>query len=62
MIDLYTWPTPNGHKATIMLEEAGMEYRVHPVDIANSEQFAPDYEAINPNGNSHDRRSGWAWR
>ncbi len=50
MIDLYTWPTPNGHKASIMLEEAGIEYRVHPVDIANGEQFAPDYEAINPNG------------
>lgn len=50
MIDLYTWPTPNGHKAAIMLEETGLEYRVHPVDIANGEQFAPEYEAINPNG------------
>jgi GSH-dependent disulfide-bond oxidoreductase len=50
MIDLYTWPTPNGHKASIMLEEVGIEYSVHPVDIANGEQFAPDYEAINPNG------------
>lgn len=50
MIDLYTWATPNGHKASIMLEETGLEYRVHPVDIANDEQFAPDYEAINPNG------------
>jgi GST-like protein len=50
MIDLYTWPTPNGHKAAIMLEETGLEYRVHPVDIANGEQFAADYEAINPNG------------
>ena len=50
MIDLYTWPTPNGHKAAIMLEETGLDYRVHPVDIANGEQFAPDYEAINPNG------------
>ncbi len=50
MIDLYTWPTPNGHKASIMLEECGLEYRVRPVDIANGEQFAPEYEAINPNG------------
>ncbi|MGH7044772.1 MAG: glutathione S-transferase family protein [Stellaceae bacterium] len=50
VIDLYTWATPNGHKAAIMLEETGLEYRVHPVDIANDEQFTPDYEAINPNG------------
>ena len=50
MIDLYTWPTPNGHKAAIMLEETGLDYGVHPVDIANGEQFAPEYEAINPNG------------
>jgi len=50
MIDLYTWPTPNGHKASIMVEETGLEYRVHPIDITNGEQFAPDYEAINPNG------------
>jgi GST-like protein len=50
MIDLYTWPTPNGHKISIMLEELGADYRVHPVDIANGEQFAPDYAAINPNG------------
>jgi GSH-dependent disulfide-bond oxidoreductase len=50
MIDLYTWPTPNGHKISIMLEELSADYRVHPVDIANGEQFAPDYAAINPNG------------
>ena len=50
MIDLYTWPTPNGHKASIMLEEIGLDYRVHPIDIANGEQFAPAYQAINPNG------------
>jgi GST-like protein len=50
MIELYTWPTPNGHKASIMLEETGLDYRVHPVDIANGEQFAADYETINPNG------------
>jgi GST-like protein len=50
MIDLYTWATPNGHKASIMLEELGLEYRVHPVDLGNGEQFAPDFVAINPNG------------
>jgi GSH-dependent disulfide-bond oxidoreductase len=50
MIDLYTWPTPNGHKASIMLEETGLDYLVHPIDIANGDQFAPEYEAINPNG------------
>lgn len=50
MIELYTWPTPNGHKAAIMLEETGLDYRVHPVDIANGEQFAADYVTINPNG------------
>ena len=49
MIDLYTWPTPNGHKAAIMLEETGLDYRVHPIDIANGEQFAAEYAAINPN-------------
>ena len=50
MIDLYTWPTPNGHKISIMLEELGADYRVHPVDIANGEQLAPGYAVINPNG------------
>lgn len=50
MIDLYTWPTPNGHKAAIMLEESGLDYRVHTVDITDGKQFAPDYEALNPNG------------
>jgi GST-like protein len=50
MIDLYTWPTPNGHKAAIMLEETGLGYLVHPVDLGNGEQLAPDYAAINPNG------------
>ena len=49
MIDLYTWATPNGHKASIMLEELALDYRVHPIDIGNDEQFAPDYVAINPN-------------
>ena len=50
MIDLYTWATPNGHKASIMLEELALDYRVHPIDIGNGEQFAADYVAINPNG------------
>jgi GST-like protein len=50
MIDLYTWTTPNGRKVSIMLEELGLPYRVHPVNIGKGEQFAPDYLAINPNG------------
>ena len=48
-IDLYTWSTPNGYKVSIMLEEVGLDYRVHPVDIGNNEQFAPDFLAISPN-------------
>lgn len=50
MIDLYTWPTPNGHKVQIMLEETGLPYRVVPVDITQGEQFKPEYLALNPNG------------
>ncbi|NNG05018.1 MAG: glutathione S-transferase family protein [Inquilinus sp.] len=49
MIDLYTWTTPNGRKASIMLEEIGLPYRVHPVNIAEREQFAPAFLAISPN-------------
>ena len=49
MIDLYTWPTPNGHKIHIMLEETGLEYRVHPIDIGAGEQFKPEFLAISPN-------------
>lgn len=49
MIDLYTWGTPNGHKAAIMLEEVGADYRVKPVDISKDEQFAPDFLRISPN-------------
>jgi GSH-dependent disulfide-bond oxidoreductase len=49
MIDLYTWATPNGRKVSILLEELGLEYDVHPIDIGNGEQFAPDFVAINPN-------------
>ena len=49
MIDLYTWTTPNGRKASIMLEETGLAYRVKPVDIGKGEQFAPEFLAISPN-------------
>jgi GST-like protein len=49
MIDLYTWSTPNGRKVSIMLEECGLPYRVHPVDISKGEQFKPEFLAINPN-------------
>ncbi|MSQ70918.1 MAG: glutathione S-transferase family protein [Betaproteobacteria bacterium] len=51
MIELYTWGTPNGRKASIMLEECALPYNVHKINIGtNSEQFAPDYLKINPNG------------
>ena len=49
MIDLYTWSTPNGRKVSIMLEELGLPYNVHPIDIGKNDQFAPEYIAINPN-------------
>lgn len=49
MIDLYTWLTSNGRKATIMLEEVELPYTVHPIDISKGEQFAPEFVAINPN-------------
>jgi GST-like protein len=49
MIDLYTWPTPNGHKIHIMLEETGLPYTVHPVDIGAGDQFKPDFLRISPN-------------
>jgi GST-like protein len=49
MIELYTWRTPNGRKASIMLEECGLPYSVRPVDIGKGEQFAPGFLAINPN-------------
>ncbi|MCE4557524.1 glutathione S-transferase N-terminal domain-containing protein [Roseateles cellulosilyticus] len=49
MIEVYSWPTPNGHKVHIMLEECGLAYRVHPVNIGAGEQFAPDFLAISPN-------------
>jgi GST-like protein len=49
MIELYYWPTPNGHKITMFLEEAGMEYAIHPVNIGKGEQFNPDFLKIAPN-------------
>ncbi|MCX7164501.1 MAG: glutathione S-transferase N-terminal domain-containing protein [Betaproteobacteria bacterium] len=49
MIDLYYWTTPNGHKITMFLEEAGMPYRIVPINIGKGEQFAPDFLRIAPN-------------
>ncbi len=49
MIDLYYWPTPNGHKIAIALEEMGLAYRTVPVDILRGEQQAPEFIAISPN-------------
>jgi GST-like protein len=48
-IDLYYWPTPNGWKITIMLEECGLPYAVHPVNIGKGDQFKPEFLAISPN-------------
>ena len=49
MIDLYYWPTPNGHKITLFLEEAGLPYTVKPVDIGKGDQFRPEFLALSPN-------------
>ena len=53
MIDVYSWPTPNGHKVHIMLEECGLrlgrDWRVHPVNISTGDQFKPEFLAISPN-------------
>lgn len=49
MIDLYTFTTPNGRKASVMLEEVGLPYTVHSIDIRKDDQFTPTYIAINPN-------------
>jgi len=49
MIDLYTWPTPNGYKVSIMLEETGLPYTVHPININKGDQFEPDFLKISPN-------------
>lgn len=49
MIDLYYWTTPNGHKISIMLEEAKLAYRVKPINIGRGEQFDPEFLTIAPN-------------
>ena len=49
MIDCYTWPTPNGHKVHIMLEETGLPWTVHPINIQEGDQFKPDFLKISPN-------------
>jgi GSH-dependent disulfide-bond oxidoreductase len=63
MIDLYTWSTPNGRKASIMLEECGLDYEVHPIDITKDQQLAPDFLKISPNNKIPaivDRDNGWS--
>jgi len=49
MIDLYTWGTPNGRKVSIMLEELGLPYKTHAINIGKDDQFKPEFVAINPN-------------
>ena len=51
MIDLYTWPTPNGHKVHIMLEELELPYNVIPINIGEGDQFKPEFLKISPNRN-----------
>lgn len=65
MIDVYYWPTPNGWKVTIMLEECGLEYRILPVDIGGGDQFKPEFLRISPNNRmpaivDHDPPGGGA--
>lgn len=65
MIDLHYWPTPNGHKITLFLEEAALPYRIVPVNIGKGDQFAPDFLAIAPNNRmpaivDHDPANGGA--
>ena len=49
MLEIWTWPTPNGHKVHIALEELGLEYKVIPVDIGAGDQFKPEFLKITPN-------------
>lgn len=49
MIDVYYWPTPNGHKIILFLEEAGLDYRIQPVDISAGDQFKPAFLSFSPN-------------
>ena len=63
MIDLYSWVTPNGRKVSILLEELGLPYEVHPIDIGKNDQFTPEFLAISPNNKIPaivDRDSGLA--
>ncbi len=69
MIDLYYWTTPNGHKITIFLEEAGLRYSIKPVNISKGEQFEPEFLKVSPNNripaivdNGPDRRQRAAQR
>jgi len=52
MIDLHYWPTPNGHKITIFLEETGTPYKIIPVNIGAGDQFKPDFLRIAPDSNT----------
>ena len=63
MIDFYTWTTPNGYKISIMLEECGLDYAAHPVNIGAGEQFRPDFLKVSPNNKipaivDHDAEGG----
>src|SRR5215472_13246645 len=49
MIELYFWPTPNGYKVTVMLEELGLKYHIVPVNIGRGDQFKPEFLKISPN-------------
>jgi GST-like protein len=49
MYDIYNWPTSNGRKINIMVEEIGVEYKIHPIPIGKDAQFAPEFTALNPN-------------
>src|SRR3546814_9763947 len=65
MIDLHYWPTPNGHKITMFLEETGLDYRILPVNIGAGDQFKPDFLKIAPNNRmpaivDHDPADGGA--
>jgi glutathione S-transferase len=64
VIDLYTWTTPNGRKASIALEELALPYEAHAVDIGKDEQFKPDFLEISPNNRIPaivDRNNGFRW-
>jgi GST-like protein len=67
MIDLYYWTTPNGHKITIFLEEAGLRYKIIPVNISHGDQFKLEFLAISPNNRipaiiDHEPTAASRWR